>query len=416
VRQRVSCRGVAGKFEDDVVISGIGQSAVGRRLERSPLALTLDAITAAVTDAGLSAGDIGGLAAYPGGGTSVGPGFGGPSLADVYDALGLGLDFMMGNFEGPAQLGPVLSGSLAISAGLTRHVVVFRTVTEGSARHETRAGTEGPAGVTGPSASGTRGIAGPTGLTPPAWITAFGGGPAPLSYAMLARRHFHEYGTSREQLSQVALTARKHARLNPRAIFTEPLTLDDYLSARMVADPLCLYDCDVHCDGSTAIVLSHAGYAADAPGPVVRIEAIGVAPPPRSQHAQHADLLPGRRAAQQMWSRTALSPGDVDVAGLYDGFSILTLFWLEALGFCGAGESGAFVAGGDRISLGGELPVNTNGGQLSGGRLHGLGFLHEMCLQLRGQAGARQAGSARVAVVAVGALPYVGCLLLRADK
>jgi acetyl-CoA acetyltransferase len=390
---------VTGRFEDDVVISGIGQSAVARRLERSPLALTLDAITAAVADAGLSAGDIGGLAAYPGGGTSVGPGFGGPSLADVYDALGLGLDFMMGNFEGPAQLGPVLSGSLAISAGLTRHVVVFRTVTEGSARYRARARAEGPAAGTGP----------------PPWITAFGGGPPPLSYALLARRHFHEYGTSREQLAQVALTARKHARLNPRAIFTEPLTLDDYLSARMVADPLCLYDCDVHCDGSTAIVLSHAGYAADAPAPVVRIEAVGVAPPSRSQHAQHADLLPGRRAAQQMWRRTGLRPGDVDVAGLYDGFSILTLFWLEALGFCAAGESGAFVAGGDRISLGGELPINTNGGQLSGGRLHGLGFLHEMCLQLRGQAGARQAGPARVAVVAVGALPYVGCLLLRAD-
>ncbi len=389
---------MAGKFEDDVIISGVGQSSIGRRLGRSALALTLDAITAAVADAGLSLDEIGGLAAYPGGGTSVGPGFGGPSLADVYDALGLDVDFMMGNFEGPAQLGPVVSGSLAISAGLTRHVVVFRTVTEGSVRDQARAMDQRPVSGTSP------------------WITAFGGGPAPLGYALLARRHFHEYGTSREQLAQIALTARKHAGLNPHALFREPLTLDDYLSARMIADPLCLYDCDVHCDGSTAIVLSHAGYAADAPGPVVRIEATGVAPPLRSQYAQHADLLPGRRAAQQMWKRTDLLPGDVDVAGLYDGFSILTMFWLEALGFCGVGESGAFVAGGDRISLGGELPINTNGGQLSAGRLHGLGFLHEMCLQLRGQAGARQVESARVAVVSVGALPYVGCLLLRADS
>jgi len=391
---------MARKFEDEVIISGIGQSSIGRRLGRSPLALTLDAITAAVADAGLSLDEIGGLATYPGGGTSVGPGFGGPSLADVYDALGLEVDFMMGNFEGPAQLGPVINGSLAISAGLTRHVVVFRTVTEGSARY-------------GRAGAGGRVKDNPVGGTSP-WITAFGGGPAPLAYALLARRHFHEYGTTREQLAQIALTARKHAGLNPHAVFREPLTLDDYLAARMIADPLCLYDCDVHCDGSTAIVLSHAGYAADAPGPVVRIEATGVAPPLRSQYAQHTDLLPGRRAAQQMWKRTDLRPGDVDVAGLYDGFSILTMFWLEALGFCGVGESGAFVAGGDRISLGGELPINTNGGQLSGGRLHGLGFVHEMCLQLRGQAGARQVGSARVAVVSVGALPYVGCLLLRA--
>jgi acetyl-CoA acetyltransferase len=390
---------VARKFEDDVVIAGIGQSAVGRRLGRAPLALTLDAITAAVADAGLSLDDIGGLASYPGGGTSVGPGFGGPSLADVYDALGLDVDFMMGSFEGPAQLGPVISGSLAISAGLTRHVVVFRTVTEGSARHAAR-GREGRAGgesrATGKWAGGVE-------------------GPAVLSYALLARRHFHEYGTSRDQLAQIALTARRHAGLNPHAVFREPLTLDEYLSARMIADPLCLYDCDVHCDGSTAVVLSHAGYAADAPGPVVRLEAVGVAPPTRSQHPQHADLLPGRRAARQMWGRTDLRPGDVDVVGLFHSFSILTMFWLEALGFCGVGESGAFVAGGDRISLGGQLPVNTNGGQLSGGRLHGLGFLHEMCLQLRGQAGPRQAEPARVAVVAVGALPYVGCLLLRAD-
>jgi acetyl-CoA acetyltransferase len=391
---------VAHKFEDDVVIAGIGQSAVGRRLARTPLALTLDAITAAVADAGLSIDDIGGLAAYPGGGTSVGPGFGGPSLADVYDALGLDVDFMMGGFEGPAQLGPVISGSLAISAGLTRHVVVFRTVTEGSARHEARAGEGGVRGASG---------------EPERWA---GGveGPAAVSYALLARRHFHEYGTSREQLAQIALTARAHAGLNPNAVFREPLSLDDYLSARMISEPLCLYDCDVHCDGSTAIVLSHAGYAADALGPVVRLEAAGVAPPARSQHAQHADLLPGLRAARQMWGRTDLRPADVDVAGLYDGFSILTMFWLEALGFCGAGESGAFVAGGERISLGGELPINTNGGQLSGGRLHGLGFVHEMCLQLRGQAGGRQVGPASVAVVAVGALPYVGCLLLRRDQ
>ena len=106
-------------------------------------------------------------------------------------------------------------------------------------------------------------------------------------------------------------------------------------------------------------------------------------------------------------------PETSTVAELYDGFSILTLLWLEALGFCERGESGAFVDGGTRISLGGALPINTNGGQLSAGRLHGLGFVHEACLQLRGQAGERQVGSAGVAVVAVGALPYVGCMLLR---
>jgi acetyl-CoA acetyltransferase len=389
------------KFEDDVVISGIGQSAIGRCLERSPLSLTLDAIQAAVADAGLTLNDVTGLAAYPGGGSSIGTAFAGPSLAELYDALGLRVDYMMGNFEGPAQLGPVLNASLAISAGLARHVVVYRTVTEGSARQAALAAPT-PAGPGRP----------PVG--PPPWITAFGEGPAPVGYALLARRHFNEFGTTREQLAQIALTARKHAQLNPVAVMRKPLTMTDYLTARMISDPLSLYDCDVHCDGSTAVVLSPADYAADAPHPVVGIEAFGLAPPVRSQYAQHVELHPGRRAADQMWNRTDLRPADVDVAGLYDGFSILTMLWLEALGFCKVGESGAFVAGGQRIGLAGELPLNTDGGQLSGGRLHGLGFVHEACLQLRGEAGARQVDSARVAVVAVGALPYVGCMLLRA--
>jgi acetyl-CoA acetyltransferase len=384
------------KFEDDVVISGVGQSAVDRHLDRSPLALTVDAILAAVADAGLSPEDIHGLAAYPGGGSAIGAAFAGPSLAEVYDALGLRLDYLMGSYEGPAQLGPVFNAALAVSAGLTRHVIVYRTVTEGSARHRAKLRQQPVPSAASP------------------WISAFGDGPAPIAAALLAQRHFNQYGTTREQLAQIALTARRHAQLNPAAVMRERLTIDDYLSARAIMEPLSLLDCDVHCDGSTAIVVSLADCAADAPQPVVHMEAMGVAAPVRAQHAQHLDLLPGRRAAEQMWGRTDLRPADVDVAGLYDGFSILTLLWLEALGFCGEGESGSFVDGGHRIGLAGELPLNTQGGQLSGGRLHGLGFVHEMCLQLRGHAGARQVPTPRVAAVAVGATPYVGCMLLRA--
>ncbi|MGH9059886.1 MAG: thiolase C-terminal domain-containing protein, partial [Acidimicrobiales bacterium] len=121
----------------------------------------------------------------------------------------------------------------------------------------------------------------------------------------------------------------------------------------------------------------------------------------------------GADAAAQMWSRTSLTPADVDVAELYDGFSILTMLWLEALGLCPVGESGPFVEGGSRIARDGELPLNTNGGQLSAGRLHGYGFLHEACLQLRGQAGERQLTSGpEVAAVAAGGGNTCGCLLL----
>jgi acetyl-CoA acetyltransferase len=117
-------------------------------------------------------------------------------------------------------------------------------------------------------------------------------------------------------------------------------------------------------------------------------------------------------AAEQMWARSELTPADVDVAEIYDGFSFIALSWLEALGFCGRGEGGPFVEGGDRIRLGGELPINTYGGQMSAGRMHGYWLLHEACLQLRGQAGARQVDGAEVAVAAAGSGPVGGCLLL----
>jgi acetyl-CoA acetyltransferase len=230
---------------------------------------------------------------------------------------------------------------------------------------------------------------------------------------MLARRHFHQYGTTREQLAQIALTARHNAGLNPKAVYRDQLTLDEYMSAPMIADPLCIYDCDVHCDGSTAFVLSHHDYARDAPNVTVCIESIGMAPARRTEWALQ-DLPPSQRAADQMWGRTELNPADVHVAGLYDGFSMLTMLWLESLGFCLPGESGSFVENGERIAISGQLPLNTHGGQLSAGRLHGFGFIHEMCLQLRGQAEDRQCpGPLEVAAVAVGAAPYVGCMLLR---
>ena len=361
---------------------------MGRRLSRGALSLTLDSIGASLADAGIAPRDVDGLMTYPGGSAAMGPAFGGPSLSEVYDALRIEPKVLMGNFEGPAQLGPILNAALAVSAGLARHVVVYRTVTEGTARA---------------ARTSTTGAALPE-------MTAMGGGPAPIGYALLARRHFHDYGTTRQQLAHVALNARRRAALNPKAVMRHPLSLDQYLDSRMVADPLCLYDCDVHCDGSTSLVISHRDFGPDARNPVVHLEAMGTAPPARADFVQHEELWPGGRAADMLWNRTDLRASDVDVAGIYDGFSILTLLWLEALGFCARGEGGPFLEGG------GAVPFNTDGGQLSGGRLHGFGFVHEVCLQLRGQAAGRQVADARTALVSVGALPYVGCMLLRAES
>jgi acetyl-CoA acetyltransferase len=233
--------------------------------------------------------------------------------------------------------------------------------------------------------------------------------------AVYAQRHMYEFGTTEEQMAQIALNGRRNAALNPKAVFREPLTLDDYLSARMISSPFRLYDCDVPVDGSTAVIVSAAEHAHNVDHPVARVEAVGTALRGRPSWDQWDDLttMPAVTSAQHMWSRTDLRPGDVDIAELYDGFSWLTMSWLEALGFCQHGESGPYIEGGKRISLEGELPLNTNGGQLSAGRLHGYGYLHEAVLQLRNEAGDRQvAGPPEIAVVANGGGPVSGCMLL----
>jgi acetyl-CoA acetyltransferase len=211
----------------------------------------------------------------------------------------------------------------------------------------------------------------------------------------------------------IAINARRNAGGNPKAIFREPLTMEDYLGARMITTPFGLFDCDVPCDGCTAVIVSRAERASG-PNLPLKVNAVGTALRGRPTWDQWEDLttMAMRDAAAQMWSRTELKQPDVDVAELYDGFSWLTLGWLEALGFAPKGEGGPFVEGGKRIALEGELPLNTSGGQLSAGRLHGFGLLHEACVQLRGIGGDRQAGSPEVAVVAAGGGPIAGCMLL----
>jgi acetyl-CoA acetyltransferase len=247
------------------------------------------------------------------------------------------------------------------------------------------------------------------------WLSPFGAPSAANWIALYAQHHFDRFGTTREQLGAIACNARANAALNPKAVFREPLTLDEYLGARMISTPLCLYDCDVPVDGSTAVIVSARERARDGRRDPVHLEAVGCGL--RGPFAwDQIDGLAGMAAtgaAEALWRRTDLRPADVDVAELYDGFSVLALAWLEALGFCDVGDGGSFVEGGKAISLDGPLPLNTQGGQLSGGRLHGYGMLHEAVVQLRGDGGARQVRDRpEVAVVAAGGGPLAGCLLL----
>jgi acetyl-CoA acetyltransferase len=247
------------------------------------------------------------------------------------------------------------------------------------------------------------------------WILPVGAFSGPNWMALYARRHMHEYGTTREQLAAVSLNARRNAALNPKAVLKGELTMETYLSSPMISDPLCLYDCDIAVDGATAVVVSTDAHASGAPSPI-RIEAVGSALRGRASWDQWEDMTTTAAwsAGEHLWSRTDLKPTDVDLAQLYDGFTVLTLFWLEGLRFCGKGESGPFVEGGERIGPHGELPLATSGGQLSGGRLHGFGQLYEACVQLRGQAGERQVAGAEIAAVSAGAGPLASCLLLTA--
>jgi len=389
--------------ERNVAVTGIGQSEIGRRLDRDPMALTIDACLAAIEDAGLTRDDIDGLSTYPGAGFAGAPGFTAGGVTEVQDALRLNLNWFNGGPELSGQLGSVITACAAVAAGFARHVLCFRTVWESTAQGGGRRAGIGTGGGKF-KASGFM-----------QYSLPYGAASAAVWIAMMARRHFHEYGTTREQLGQIAINARKNAAGNPKAIFREPMSLDDYLNVRMISDPFCLYDCDIPVDGGTAIIVSHIDAARDLRRPPLRVEAVGSALHGRPSWDQFDDLttMALRDAARMMWQRTDIRPADVDVAELYDGFSFIALAWLEALGFCGKGEGGPFIEGGKNIALDGTIPLNTHGGQLSAGRLHGYGFLHEACLQLWGEGGARQVpGDPRLAVAAAGGGPLGGCLLL----
>ena len=378
------------KFESRAAITGIGLSQVGRRLGRYPMSLAVDACRTAVADAGLTMEDIDGLSTYPGGGAKAG-GHSEGGIYPVADALGIAPTWFCGTMETPGQSGAVVNAMLAVAAGLCRHVLCFRTVWETTSiawGNRQNTGVGGGSRISGEME----------------WRLPYGAMSAGNWIALMASHYFHRYGATREQLGWIPVTARAGAAHNPAAIYQAPMTIDDYLAARMVTTPFGLFDCDVPCDGSTALVVSAVEAAGDAPHPPVLVEAVGTQMAERMSWDQgtllHEPMVDG--PAAHLWSRTDLKPADVDVALLYDGFSFNALSWLEGLGFCGRGEGAAFVEGGTRIARDGEIPLNPHGGQLSAGRLHGYGFLHEAVVQLRGHGGARQVADAEVAVVSTG--------------
>lgn len=385
-------------LERDAIFSGVGMSGIGRRTGIPGIDMTEMASRAAIADAGLTIDDIDGVATM-----------GDTPLTEACARLGINATWTGGGYDTAGLYSPVFSAMWAVASGKARHVLVYRTV-------------QMFGGTIVPNDDAKNAVADDESLEeredrinkdwiwPLLTVHAYG---APNWLAMHLRRHMHLYGTTKEQLGWLAVNSRANAALHPQALFKDPITIDDYMSARMISDPLGLLDCDVPVDGSIAFVISHKDYARDCPSPAVHVDAVGGSPG-RGGWDYRADYpkMAASDAAAEMWSRSTLKPADVDVAQIYDGFTVLTVLWLEALGFCGDGEAGPFVEGGTRISLTGELPLNTYGGQLSAGRMHGYWIVHEALMQLRGQADVRQVANAEVAVASAGGGPIAGCMVL----
>jgi len=384
----------------EAYITGVGQSEVGVRLPRHPLLLTVDAVKEALAEAGLELSQIDGVFSFPGKSNGY-LAFSPVGTDDLIEVLGIKSKWHMGAMEQPAQLSAIGMAAQAVKEGLCRHVICFRTVYEAGGmanpeeymplRHDT--------------------VSGMTQWTSPFWATS-----AACWTAQYAARHVVKYGMTREQLAQIAINGSKNALLNPRAkaITKEELTLDKYMSARMISTPLCLYDCDRFSDASTVVIVS-AGDALDE----VKCEPIRIAAMSGSVDRYSWDQVEWPAAYEcgaDLWKNTDYSTKDVDTIQFYDGFAFLPITWLEGLGFCEKGEGHKFIEGGTRIARDGELPLNTAGGQLGAGRLHGFGFAHEAVTQLRRNAGPRQIpGDPKVAVASSGGGPLAAALLLTRD-
>jgi acetyl-CoA acetyltransferase len=374
------------------VIVGLGASALARELAASATELAVEACRAALADAGLEPRDVDGI-------TSFVAAYEGAPLLDVVPALGLDPARLRVQNDvmalSPAAITAVVDAADAVRDGRAETVLAFKT-------NKWKRGKP-----PGPPTDQPR-IGGPQQFEVP-----YGNTMTAQTLAMWATRHMHLYGTREEHLGAIVLANRRHAARNPRATQREPLTLDEYLASPWVSTPLRKLDCDFPIDGAGAVVVTTAERARDLRHPPIHIlgglyrEALW------EEWLTWPDLatMASKDVSDRLWSESGARPDDIDVAGLYDGFSILELCWLEDAGFCAKGEGGPFAASG-ALDLGGRLPTNTHGGNLSEGRTHAIGHVIEVVTQLRGDAGARQVPGAEIGFVGAGGGPLAGAMLL----
>ena len=364
-------------------IVGIGDTKYcrGEGSGLSQLGLQLKAAKAALDDTGIAAREVDGIMPFPNLGT-----------AEVF-AANLGCETLRFaatiNMGGAAPVASLQAAAAAVTTGAASYVLVPAGWNGYSGRRVAQTVQEQTSSI--PGGAIARDFYLPFGLTaPPQW------------YALMARRHMYEFGTTPEQLGCIALAMRKHAQLNPNAVMNgKAMTMDDYLASPMITDPYRLFDCCIETDGAAAMVVTTEERAADLAGKPVKILAAAAGQPyPADEITNRKDIfITGLTiAAPEAFARAGVKPSDVDFAQIYDCFTFEVLQQLEETGFCARGEGGAFVEGG-RIELGGELPVNTHGGLLSEAHVLGMNHIVEAVRQLRGEAGERQVADAKLGVV-----------------
>lgn len=381
-------------MRDAAAIVGIGQTAFAKHLSGPETQLAAEAVMAALDDAGIKASEVDGLCSFTMETTDE------VTMAKTIGAGDITFFSQVG-FGGGAGCATVGHAAMAVATGQADVVVAWRSRKRGdrSARPWAAAPTRLPIQAQ--------------------WTRAYGLLRPVDEVAMLARRYMHEYGGRREHLAEVAVAIRGHANRNPAAMmYDRPMTVDDYMNARWVSEPLCLFDNCLETDGALAAVVVSAERAADCPHPPALIHAFA-----QGLHRQHESMVnyycedplagPAWTTAAKLWANSEIGPADIDVAQIYDAFTPLILLSLEGYGFCKRGEAGDFVLDGNLRWGSGSLPTNTSGGGLSEAYVHGFNLINEGVRQIRGTSTAQVEG-ARTCLVTSGEGVPTSALVLRA--
>jgi acetyl-CoA acetyltransferase len=378
-------------------IVGIGATEFSRNSGRSELRLAVEAVRAALADAGLAPAQVDGLVTFTM-----------DANAEIAVARELGVAeltfFSQVGYGGGAACATVQQAAMAVTTGIANVVVCYRAMNERSGR---RFGQVSRAAAAAPSSSGVdNSWHYPMGLATPA-----------ATVAMVARRYLHTYGATSEDFGRVAVADRRHAATNPRAWFyQEPITLAEHQASRWIAEPLRLLDCCQESDGAVAVVvttLERARDLSERPA-VISAAAQGCGPQQYVMTSYYRDDLTGLPemgvTGRQLWRQSGFTPADVRTAVLYDHFTPYVLMQLEELGFCAPGEARHFIAGG-AIELGGRLPVNPHGGQLGEAYIHGMNGIAEAVRQIRRTSVNQVPGTGPVLVTAGTGVPTSALIL-----